>query len=169
MGAALSNGVPDAVVTWKHIETLSPSAAASVSTGTLPVYERYLIMFRITINQAGESTMTMKINDDGAGNYYFTYWNNLTPASSAAAVNFLLCTSRSTRYTVGMFELSGKSPAVASGFVNCTGSTGTEGGNGQLINGEWNCGSAVQVSKLTFTPTASTLTGKIEIFGRNPL
>jgi len=169
-GLSISNGTPSAQVDWTWIQTLSPSAASSATTtGTLPVYDMYMIRGFLIINQAGEANILARINGDTGANYYNTYWNNLTPTTGAGESSVRVGTSRETRRTLFEIKLSGKTPATAGSFITVNGFSGTEGGSSVLIGSEWQGGNAVQVTSLTFLPSASTMTGKIEIFGRNTL
>jgi hypothetical protein len=155
------------VAKWNLIETLSPSAATTItSTGTLPVYDEYKVRVKLSIPTFSGSpeNLLLQLNGDTGSNYY-------TMAQDGGGTNasFLLAAVNTTQNMIyGEVALLGKTAAVSSGtlpiVINMIGTA-----NYCRLGGHWIGGNATQITSMTFLRGGSlfTFTGSIKIYGRN--
>ena len=164
-GGAIQINTPSVCV-WQKIEVLSPSAATTITSGTLTVYDEYMVVGWINGSNAN-STFSMRINGDTGTNYDALWVNSTTNTLTSGANEAIIGAFATTQTTYFKSYIAGKSRAVASGKVGIF----TNVCAASLYHGHsaaWTGGNATQVSTLTFkNDAAGTFTGTIEIYGRN--
>jgi len=146
---------------WTHIETLSPSAASSVTTtGTITVYEEYLVTMQITSSAA--TNLQMRFNGDTGSNYAYTTITGVGTGQSVVTCG----DTTTTANMMGYFRIAGITKATASGVLCANllfGAAGTNAG----VQGQWAGGNATQITSITWFPGSGTITGVIRVYGRN--
>ena len=160
------------VYAWEHIETLSPSGVATITTsGTLPVYEEYLLVIR-NLQTNAVSDLNIQFNGDTAGNYYYENIINLTPTYSSAQNQAVIANFNTNQNVSGQVILNGKTSDVTNGRLDFRCSVGGSfGGAGHDIGliGSWKGGNDTQLTSITIFSGSNFAGGDIEVFGRNVL
>jgi len=149
---------------WTLLETLSPSAVASIDSSTLTAQDLYMVLLRLSGAYATESRLGMQLNGDTGNNYSATFADQttLTQVLDNAILN--LCSFDDTYpQMVGRILLPGKLGAVyvpISGHVSPSHYT-----YNRFLSGDYNA--SANITQFTFLAGVGTITGKIKIYGMN--
>lgn len=165
-GAVTFEKLESSIQDWEHLETLTFSAETTKTSGTLTAYDEYLLKFRSVTGSATDN-IQIRLNGDTATNYFYTDLTNVTLTKTSNGTTILVTGITTTGSVVGEVIIGGKSKAIASGGINVV--MNTQGTNNvQGLIGYWLAGNATQVSTITIlTNGTASLTGNVEIWGRN--
>jgi hypothetical protein len=145
------------------LETLSPSAVSSVTSGTLTAYDLYIVYFELVNNKATPEYTSMYFNGDTTAANYLIDYQNATIVNNDPNNLINLGSSDSTSSYVGQ-AIIGRSPKGSLNIhgvsVQCSYPAGIHGTSGRYK-------SASDISTISIKAQTSTITGKIRIYGRN--
>ena len=151
---------------WELLETLTYSANATKTSGTLKVCGEY----KVVVDVSGSAAADIKIryNGDSGNNYYVFLFINVTPTYAAAANNAGIMSVEPTVPGYAVIQTQGKCQAVASGsLVGTVEAAGfTAAGKFRGISIRWLGGNATQISNMTVYASAGNLTGTVKIYGK---
>lgn len=151
---------------WNYITKMTPSAAASVTSSTLTAYDEYMIRTTNLVMSAG-AYIQGQLNGDTGNNYRQTYLFTAAVQDQSSQPNFAIGGASTTDPASFIIQLTGKSPAVASGKVTGVINACYIGSPLAGLSFTWTAGNAVQVTTITLLTSTGTMTGTIEVFGRN--
>jgi hypothetical protein len=154
---------------WVLIETLEPSAATTITSGTLDAYDQYLIDVDVSTTEAVTQNFHMRINGDTGTNYTYQDAVDGSFAETTGGSSMVISKSfyASARGIVGSLLMNGKAgpsgnPQVAVINNNLTGESRKTFISGKVVSMSNN----EQVSELNFF-SSNAFTGKIKIYGRS--
>lgn len=160
-GSWEKSAIPFAV----HLESLSPAGDASVTSSALDAYDEYIVRFALTGSAA--LNLLMQINEDTGANYE-RFWIDATGNNFSSGQTSMYVGRTDAAYVaIGEIRIAGKTAAAASGKLGVVISTMSEDGATYAQGGSWTGGNDTQVSKITVAAQSGTITGTVEIFGRN--
>lgn len=147
---------------WTLLETLSPAAVASISSGALTAYDMFMVIFRLQVSEA--TSIVMRLNSEGGTNYAYRRvtgitWSTTTGASSMYLIRYASSTDRG----VGVIYLPGTLGAVSVPVSLNLGTTSMS----DLVSTHGYYNAAANITSFTFLVAAGTITGKIKIYGMN--
>lgn len=151
---------------WEFIETLSPSAVASIASSTIvnATYKYLMLVFRLKPSAADFLRLTL--NNDTTANNYKTVSSNVNSTANVTTTDnkFFIASGANMMFGVIYINL------IGSGEINniCGDSHSLEaGGNGYgLISGHKITGVNVTTVELFLdSGSGQTMTGKIQVYG----
>ncbi len=161
--ALIYEQIPTAGI-WTLLETLSPAAVVSISSSVLTAYDLFLVQIKLAVSNS--DTFCMVLNDDTGTNYR----NRFLATSTTINENtnrqaFYLAAFTNAQNTTGELLLNGKLGAARVPIacrIACT-----QSGCNVTLEGDYNA--AANITKFTFKTYggAYTITGKIQIYGKN--
>lgn len=165
MGVTITT--PPTPAFWNFIERLAPSGVSTINSSTEPAYDMYLIVLRMELS--GNNNILLRLNADSGANYNYQYVSGTTPANSTGQTSVMIASPGNTTTALyAEISLLGKTAAIASGQLSghiTSSAPNTTGGS--IFGFTWAGGNATQVTAFNFLLTAGTMTGVIEIWGRN--
>jgi hypothetical protein len=153
---------------WAHIETLNPSDVSTISsTGTLPVYDNYKLILNINGESSNTDNMRLQFNGDTGTNYRVLYLNNTTITVGTSQPNIIIGSHNEQEHTYGEIFFKGITPTHANGRIDTQINYSAFPGAIKGLSGDWDGGSATQLTSMTFLSSTYNFSGTIEIFGRD--
>ena len=151
-------------VAWTLLETLSPSGAATISSGTLTAQDMYMVVIRVVCVYTSSEDLIMRLNGDTDSDYSFQTLTTTT----------LTSTTGTNRILIGEFSAGGNEIA---GVLYLPGTRGADvipiigkavsdsSTKKMFIGGQY--AASANITSFTFLGYLNgTITGKIEIWGR---
>ena len=125
------------------------------------------IKARLKLTGSGSGNLMLVLNALGGTNYGSAYINNATPTVVTGQPSALIGGFNSSGILDGEVKVPGVSLAAAGGRV--FGTVDNFGSAGAVYGQNFFCivGNAVQIDTLTFSASAGTLTGTIQIYERD--
>jgi len=143
------------------------SAASSVDIQSLTAYEEYILELDLTSSSGADVGLGLTINNDTASHYNYTQLTSLV-VQSGNDTKLSLTAINSDKRTIGEVIIGGKTNSTGDGRLGVRNNLLGHGGANTLIVGSWVAGTInTQVDRLTLTPTAGTITGNYNVYGKN--
>ncbi len=144
------------------LESIPFSADSNKISGTLQVYNNYYLQFNFQPSAGGN--LSMQINGDTGANYATHWINGVTPTSTGGATSINLGDANANIQHIRNIWLTGKTPAVAGGWLSLI----CQGGYfsvGKPLIANWAGGNDVQVETIKLMTSVGTLPGTLNIYG----
>jgi len=152
---------------WTFIETLSPSASSGITSSTLPVYDEYLVIVDKLESSAATADLNFRLNADTGNNYGYQGFTTTAIAYDTGQSSIKLTGMNNVGYAAVQLFIQGLTHNDAVGLLGVIVSSSSLGTGFRGCAGYWAGGNATQVASLTFFPSTGTITGQIQIFGRD--
>jgi len=160
---------PSAPGQWTYITTLQYAAETTKTAGSLAAYDEYFLGGVISGSTQNDG-VKVQLNGDTGTNYTYTEYGGGSMGTTAGATGTTLAsfqTANQPAQNIFQTIIAGKTGANANGTAGICNISMPNNDNMQF-GGNWKGGNAIQVTSITVYRTGSgTLTGKVDVWGRN--
>lgn len=158
---------------WNLLETLSPSAATTISTGALAAYDLYRIEVRLDYDgvAGADEFVHVRFNSDSSALHYSYGAEGGSSSFTDTSARLLRLQGAKLTKNYAEWIVQGITAAIALGRAqgSCTVYNADSQPSEKLSSIGWAGGNAQQIALMTFLRTASvsTFSGTIKVWGRN--